>query len=337
MGLGAALALQWLAGFPPFFLLSLLCAFGLACRQGKSCLRCFGQGLLWCAGLAAAGWIPFLEFLSRSVRGVLLSAESAVEYSLPVPQLLKELLLPQWYALSPDILGDPAIVAFYTGVPALILAAWGCGLGAREKWLGAGTLAALLLSLGANLPGYRQAPCLHVFRFPANWLLAASAGVAILCAAAIARLPGRSAGWLCAGLISLDLVLFAQPSRVAWARAGFLQDPPALARPLSAAPEPMRIWHTRRLRDVWTRGRLETEADYLLMRDYLAPSFGTAFGLQEVSSYQTLLLREAAQFQSRLAAAGPGSPLREAAGAALVVDIEEGADRVEGRSLRVRA
>jgi hypothetical protein len=286
-GLGVCLCLQWLAGFPPFSILSLLAAFALGCRQGRKGLANFLKGAAWFAALSVAG--------------------------------------------------DPAIVAFYVGLPAIALALWGSGLGHRETQLALATGACFLLSLGAGLPGYRRIALLHIFRFPANWLLLSTAGVSILCAAGISRLASPRRQWLAAGAIALDLALFCQFTRVAWADPAFLSDVPPIARQADEAGGlvPVRIYHTKRLMDLWRKGTLETGEDYLLMRDYLAPSLGVAYGLQEASSYQTLLLSDAARYQARLSEEGPEHPLLNWSGANLMVDISAQAVKVERKFMRV--
>jgi hypothetical protein len=139
-------------------------------------------------------------------------------------------------------------------------------------------------------------------------------------------------------LVTLDLLAFAQPPRTAWVRPGFFSDAPALVGGLAPSPEgpPVRVFHTPRLMQAWKNGSLESEADYLLMRDFLAPSFGTAWGLQEVVSYQTHPVKETADFLLRLNAA-PGGPLLDDTGARLIVDLAEGAGAPRAAAMRVRS
>ena len=336
LGLGFCLALQWLAGFPPFFMVSLVAAAVWAACQGRQGVMIFGQGCLWALGLCAIQVVPFLEMLVNSARGVFLYPAAAVKYSVPARQLLKELFMPLWSFYSPTLAGDPAIVTFYAGVLVLGLALWGIGRGRRrEAGFALATAGACLLSLGGGLPGYRIIPLFHVFRFPANWLLLAASGLSLLCAAGIAVLTTARARWLAAAAVTLELILFAQPTRVAWARPGLLTDAPVLARTLSGGAGPMRIYHTGRLFSLWKQGSLRTEEDYLLMRDFLAPSFGTAFGIQEVSSYQTLAPRLSVMYAQRLAAQRLPSSLLDRAGVAMVVDLAPGAGRIERDTLRV--
>jgi hypothetical protein len=59
--------------------------------------------------------------------------------------------------------------------------------------------------------------------------------------------------------------------------------------------------------------------DYRFLKEALAPSYGMAFGLREVDSYQVLKLERARLFQERLAAQGPASPLLNWAGVSTVI------------------
>jgi len=333
IGLGICLALQWLAGFPPFSMLSGVALLGLAAAQGRRGLRCLIQGGAWALGLAALQWVPFLELLRHSSRPLILPAELAGEFSASGSQLLQQLFIPQWYGWRALLEGDPAIVGFYVGLTALGLACFGLWRAApRERWLGLASAAFLLLSLGHRLPGYAALIPLHVFRFPANWLLLATAGLALLCAAGVRRLPRSGWRWLALGAISLDLVLFAQSTDKAWAPESFLSEPPSLVEQIDELGGPRRIYHSDRLMQLWQRGTLRTEEDYQLMVEWLAPSYGMAFGVEDARSPQTLGLRGAQDFARRLAA---DPRLLDLAGIAWIIDIDESAQRVQSQDLRV--
>ena len=324
-GLALALAMQWLAGFPPFSILTGLAAAFIAFGQGRKGLKTLVLGGAASVSLAAVQVLPFLELLFHSARPAVLGAGQAVAYSVPPLQLLKEVLLPQWYGLRPMVEGDPAIVSFYMGPFALALAAWGIYKGGSlERRAAIGAAAALALSLGGFLPFYGSLAPLRLFRFPANWLLLATAALGALACAGAAALPRRAA-WAAVGLLALDLVAFGQYGRSAWSRPGLLTDVPGLASKLAALGPYARLYHAPEVRDAWSRAWLSSEADYLVLKDYLAPSYGTAFGVGEVSSYQVLAPRRSADFARRAAEAGPASPLLDWAGVgALVTSNPEG-------------
>lgn len=329
MGLGICLAMQWLAGFPPFAMLSALAAAAWACGQGRKGLKCLAQGGLWALGLAAVQWIPFLELLGLASRRLVLDPAMARQNSVAPMQLLKEAFMPQWIHFSPSVAGDPAVVCFYVGLVAWGLAAWAVRRGGRREWaLAAGCAAALLLSLGGHLPGFASLPFLRLFRFPAQWLFLAAACAALLAASGVAGLRATAWRWTAVAALALDLAFFAQAPLAAWSRPSFLSEPPLAAGSFLAERPFARIYHTDELRRAWESGVLETEDDYLLMREFLAPSFGAAFGISEASSYQTLRLRTANEYLARMAKEGPGSPLADWAGVELVVGLKRGAGRV---------
>ncbi|MBI4678768.1 MAG: YfhO family protein [Elusimicrobia bacterium] len=333
MGMGVAFACQWLAGYPSFSIMTVLASLGLALAGGRDGVKDLARAGCAALGLAAVQFLPFLEFLAHSSRGVVLKPEYAAQFSIPFPQLLKSLLVPQWYLLRPGMTGDPAMVCFYVGAGALALAAWGTWKGGlRERLTAVVVAACLLASLGAHLPGYRHLHFLHLFRFPNNWLLLAAGGLTLLAAAGTARIRSRAWAWAAVAAVGLDLLVFAQPPKSAWARPEFLTDTPALANLARTLPPGARILHTERLMRLWSRGTLETPEDYLLMKEYLAPSYGMAFGLEEVSDFQTMRLESADRYRARLAGPKARPELREWAGIGLVVDINERAARV-GRGL----
>ncbi len=321
LGMGICLSLCWLSGFPPFFLVILAMVGGVAFARGRIHFLRFLQGLVWALGFSAMQWVPFLELFIHSIRPVILNSASATQYSISPLLLLKEILIPQWYAFRPSMNGDPAVITFYVGPIALALAVWGWWCGDKEeKTLALICVAAFILSLGGYLPGYAAIPIFRVFRFPANWLLASSSALGLLCAAGISHLR-KKWRWLAVILIVVDLVLFAQFPRQAWARPAFLTDIPALAENLKRLPQPARIFYARPLYHLWQSGSLAKEEDYLLMRDFLAPSFGIAFGIQEFRSYQVLRTQLAEKYLQRLDAEGPHSRLLDYAGASVILTL----------------
>jgi len=330
--LGVALALQWLAGFPPFALLTGVAALALAAFQRRAGLLRLAAASALAAGLAAIQLLPFLQMVALSSRGALLSAEAVAQYSLDLPLLAKQLLLPQWFAFAPEMRGDPAIVMFYVGPVALAAAILAVLRGAAvERRVALGAALAALLALGNSLPFYEVLRPLHVFRFPANWLLLVAMGATWLTAAGVARLPRPSWRWAAVALLALDLVAFAWPTRTAWIQPGFFESPPAWAE-----GQVHRIYQTRSLRNLWIRGGLASAGDYESMREYLAPSFGTAFGIGEVRSYQVLGSRRAHAFEQRLAAEAPDSPLWDWADVGTIVAAAPGATRIEPGAVQLR-
>jgi hypothetical protein len=319
--LGAALALQWTAGYPPFFLLSVFAALwpqpGLPRRLATLC-----RGAGWAAGFAALQWIPFLQLLRHTTRPLLLDAEIAGAFSVPVTQCLKEFLLPQWIRYAPALDGDPAMVLFYTGLPALALALWGSIRKPQLRgWAGL-TGIATLLSLGRFLPGYRYLLPLHFFRFPASWLWLTAFGMSVLAAGGIATFRRATTRALMFAVLLTDLIAFAQVSAVAWFPDSFLTQAPPLAEELRRAKYPARIYHTELFKENWLRyGRLSRIEDYRLLKNTLTPSHGMAFGVEDINSYQIWRLKSTEAYLDQLRREGPASPLLPAAGGSFVVTL----------------
>lgn len=337
VGIGICLALQWLAGYPTYSLITGAAALAWSLRRGRRGLVNLAKGGAIALGLAAAQLLPFLEFLSLSSRGFAVNPDFAGQFSVPPLQLLKEIFVPLWMSINPEVAGDPAMATFYTGLPAVVLAIWAAWRGRRtERGLAIASLCFFVLTLGKYLPGFSAVPFSHLFRSPSNWLLPATIATSLLAAAGIARFKSSVWGWAAAVLIALDLALFAQPVKSAWSKPTFLTDVPFVAQTVDSWPRPIRIFHTRHLMETWGRGKLENEEDYLLMRDYLAPSYGMAFGLGDASNYQTLRLASAEHYRLRLGNTAENSPLLDWAGINLVIFLDERAQRVERPYLHLR-
>jgi len=313
-----ALALQWLAGFPPFCYLTVVALAIWSLSAGtarRDCLRLLLTGGTLAVGLAAFQIIPFAELFIHSARPILLSAAVATEFSEPTGQLLRMLVVPQWMAWSRDLTGDQAVVSFYVGPVVMLAAVWAAYDGGRiERRLMLGTIACALLSLGSHLPGYAQFAPLHVFRFPANWLLLSSVGFAILSGWGVARLPDARWKWVVAALILADLLTFAQYGRTPWFSPSFLDEPPPLAQSSVPGSATHRLYHSPAVVERLAQQGSKTFNDWLQLKDALMPSYGMAFGLREASSYQVMKLVRAARYQERLAAQGPSSALARWAG-----------------------
>jgi len=336
MGLGIVLALQWTAGFPPFSLLTGLLTLVIAWRVGKDSLLVWAKGAGLGAGLAAVQWVPFLEYLSHSTRPVLLESGVAAKYSVPPLQFLKELLLPQWYFFQPQVEGDLAMVTFYVGIIAVGLSGWALWKGAkREHFWGWIILAAVVLSFGQFLPGFRQFSLMHVFRFPSNWLLWASLGVAFLSAAGIARVPSKRFKMGLVILLGLDVMGFCAQTRSVWMAPSFLTEPPQMAKTWRQFKNGERIFHNPFLDSGWPRERLSSVEDWTLMKEYVIPSVGMAYGIPEARSYQVLRLKKADAYQTRMLAAPANSPLWKWPGVAVLIQPEKESPNENIRPLAV--
>lgn len=303
VGIGVALAMQWLAGFPPFSLLTVLAVGVLALSErGPGVRRLAGSGCV-AFGLAAPQLLPFVELLGQAARGVVLPGREAAAFSLTPGLLATQVLVPQWRLLPVELPGDPAEMSFYIGPVALVLAILAVVRGgARERWLAAGAGTCLVLSLGANLPGWAWLIPLHVFRFPAHWLLLATAASILLAAEGLSRLRTGPWRWVLIVLVLLDCAWFCRYLPVGWARPELLQVPPPLASRLVAGDggSPPRILHEEKLVQELVTWPLHLADSVVVLREVLFPSYAAACGVPEAKSYQVLRTRRAAAYLDRL-------------------------------------
>lgn len=215
--LGAALALQFLAGHPQTVFITLvgLGVYGLVWPRGAKAnnsttatqrdtarsvrSRVVMVGLLAAAGgvmlaLAAPQWIPTLELAGQSYRGAGADPQRALAFSLS-PFLVGRGLLPSY-----DSLIFSEYVA-YPGVIGLGLAGIGMLAGGRGRRVWIILLAAgLALALGAYNPVYwllANLPGFSFFRVPARWLALAALALALLAGLGLqALLDGRARRWM---------------------------------------------------------------------------------------------------------------------------------------------
>jgi hypothetical protein len=316
-GLAGSFAMQWLAGFPPFSFVTGLALLVWCFFDDSSSWSLYGRAALLALGLAAFQVIPFLEFFLHSSRALILKLPGALQFSEPAAQLMRMLFIPQWFVWHPQLMGDQAIVSFYAGPIVLALAVWGALRGSKREWIfTAIVLASFVLSLGK---GFEQIALLRVIRFPANWLVVASIGLAFLCGSGVAKIRSRGVKWVVFALVAGDLLAFSQHVRVAWFEPAFLSKPPILATTITPSAAWSRIYHPRAFVDRLATQTLHAEADYDFLKESLQPSSAMAFEIPEVDSYQSIRLSRADAYQTRLASEGPSSPLLEWAGVSTVI------------------
>jgi len=334
--LGCALALQWLAGFPPFSYLTGVALLGWSVMGRPAKPKLLLKAGVLAMGLAALQLIPFIEFFLQSSRPVFLNPAMAASFSEPWRQLARMLFIPQWYAWRPQLSGDQAVVSFYAGPFVLFAAVWALWKGERrERIIVLAVTAWFLFSLGADIPGYSQIIFLRLFRFPANWLLLSMIGLAWLSGIGISLLTPKRWRWMGAALILVDLLAFAQYVRVPWFTPSYLEEPPSLARTLLASSPASRLYHSPVIMQSLERDTLKEGEDYLFFKDYLPPSYGMAFGIREVTSYQVLKLARAERFQKRLASEGPSSPLLRWAAIGTVITRNPGPGPLTPENIRI--
>ncbi|OGR95018.1 MAG: hypothetical protein A2902_04265 [Elusimicrobia bacterium RIFCSPLOWO2_01_FULL_64_13] len=208
LGLGIALSLSLLGGFPQIFLLSAAAGIAfsfLTARPGKAAALWAGAGLLF-LGLTAAQWIPTAELIGRSIRGGQgLPYEEAVRYSFP-PENLAGLAVPKFLAGHPDRYTGEKFFWIWSGWwgAAATMAALRAFFILRKRreasFAFVLALAGLLWSLGGNLEWFRalydRLFFLKWFRYPPAALLWTAGGAGLLASFGISAMAGSSARWI---------------------------------------------------------------------------------------------------------------------------------------------
>jgi hypothetical protein len=250
---GLSLGAQCLGGHPQVVLMSaaLGATYGLARLwprriSPRELARPAGLAAMFLAigaGISAVYYLPMAELARQSVRpegG--LSYAKAVAYALPLPHLVT-LVSPFFFfdAGTGAYRGawNPAEMAFYAGLPTVVLA--GIALVSRPRdplarFFAAAALIALLLALGDATPLYgllHSLPVVRGLRAPARYVLIVDASLAVLAALGLDSLQ-RTAG----GTVP-------RRARTVLAVAAIL----AVAMPLSA-----RQWQGRLVGDGWRDG-----------------------------------------------------------------------------------
>ena len=170
-------------------------------------------------GLSLMQTLPATSVVSQSLRAQGRSYASFTDWSV-APQRLPELVVPRFlgdtdslreerrWGRTVEYLGYPYIISIYLGAPLLLLAI--CGV-RRQPALATIAAAALLLSLGRNLPGFRliydYVPFVSIFRYPVKAQLAALLPFAILAACGIDVLAASAAARKRATIAALGLSL----------------------------------------------------------------------------------------------------------------------------------
>ncbi|MFH1368398.1 MAG: YfhO family protein [Elusimicrobiota bacterium] len=332
-GFAISTFLAWTAGFPPFFLLVMFAVMIVSLFQGKDGIKAYLLGSLLAFCLGAFQIIPFIELMVNSIRGIFVNSEIAVHYSIPLIQLLKELVIPLWVYFSPSISGDPAIVTYYTGLTVFAVAVYSALRGrVLERYLMLFFAVTLMLSLGSNIYIYKFIPFLRVFRFPANWLMLSAGLAALLFASGVFLVKNVKIKVAIVIISLLELVVFSFFTKSAWMTPAFLSDMPSLAGTIKSNT---RIYHTDLLLSKWEQARLKTEDDFMLMKDYLVPSYGTVFGIREVNSYQVLETRLSRKIKERLFLEGPGSGIIDLAAISKIITISDVKNELNRNNIKV--
>jgi hypothetical protein len=122
---------------------------------------------------------------------------------------------------------------------------------------------------------------------------------------------------------------------VAWFDPSYLETPPPLAGQIRALPYATRIYHPKPITDALQSDARGTMEDFLFLKNFLIPSYGMAFGIREVRSYQVLRLKKAESYQRRLFSDGPASPLLRWAGVSAYFALNKGSTRASQQTVHI--
>ena len=247
-------------------------------------------------GLSLAVTLPATSVIAQSSRGtVKRSYESFTSWSVH-PRRLPELVIPRYFGPT-DTLDDrdywggrwetggfPYVLSIYFGVPLLLLAAFGAsaaleGVDAPRRTLAVLAVAALLLSLGRYLPGFRiiydYVPFVTLFRYPVKVLVLAVLPVALVAGCGAQRVSAQKWPWVIAAMVTIDLL--AAGWRVnAYAPRSIFDEPP-LAAIVRRTIGPLRFHATPReivVRAPTNEIRWLVQSQLATLNDYSATAFG---------------------------------------------------------------
>lgn len=223
-----ALAFQIFAGHPQFAFYSvvatLIYSLGSVFRRIGDCgvkrvLASWMAILVWGGAIAAIQVLPFLNFMTRSVRLQGMNYSWATYYSVKPWEFLVMAFCPLWNNYFVPSGGDPHILGFYFGWTALMLSAWALCALRRDLWISFAAIAGLgsVWSLGSHFPPYYllclSFPPLHWIRFPAQANYLVCVGVSMLAGLGLDALSASlKAKRLLIFICCLELFLFARKS-----------------------------------------------------------------------------------------------------------------------------
>lgn len=300
--LGIGLSLQWLAGYPPLFLVSFLAliGYGLASIAPMKKIYCVLKGLFLMFGLTAIQALPFIEMLKESDRPLFLNSTEALVNSTPPPLILRGLLFPSFFSSWFDW---PFFlrVSFHAGPLILILFIYGFIKGTKiERRSAFFSIFFFLMAMGNHIPFYSQIPMITVFRYPGNWILPAFVFLIIVSGLALARIKRPLTKRLIWVLIGIDFLLLTTPIRFPWGRQEFFTTIANRLPGLEEKPNGERIMHLEMILHDFTYWNWEERDVWELSKAILLPSIGPAFGVREVGSHHNLTSLRSLNFRKRL-------------------------------------
>jgi hypothetical protein len=296
---GFFLAIQLFAGHPQFvyYTAGLLLVYAAAFSPLKGA-RSLTIACLVFIGLAAAQIIPALELLPFTARVKGIDYAASVIYSVRPIDMLRFLFVPFWDILNRVYVGDPHIIAFYSGIaPLLIVILSFVRRPAKLQIFFACVFGcSLLLALGKYFPLYSIfmsiVPGWKFFKFPGQVLFLSVFSFSLLFGFALNRIGNNTVKIILVLICFTELFIFGQNANTLIDRSfyntptpriEFLKKDPGLFR-FSMAPQ-VRDMEPEKSRSA------RTEFQYWLnYKDMLLPNSGGAYGLFCADGRETLKL-----------------------------------------------
>lgn len=326
--MGIALGLQWMAGFPPLFILGVLFLFllGIFEKNRREALKISGVATLVGVGLAAVQILPFLEMLRHSGRALFLEGAASLENSLSPWVLLSQLVCPS--ILIREVLPPFHYVqSFFVGPVCTGLVVYALWKNPRQGrallFIGA---IGLVLALGRYNGFYGGIPVFRVFRYPSSWLALAVPALALLGAFGLSMVKNRRIKWLLVFLLAFDLFVFAHPGYFLWAGRNLFNMNPVGLHFIEEAPQNVkgRLSHTEAIITGNHDWDMRNPRTTRLLKKALVPSLGAAYGYHEVGSHHNLTSQRNLDFRARLDTPGSDLLLKYHAGIEKMISLKPG-------------
>jgi hypothetical protein len=330
MALGLVLLMQWLSGFPPFFILTFLLLFfvGVCGSDRRKNFIRLGQATFLFLGLAAVQWIPFMEFLINSTRPVFFDSKDLLQYSLHPLELLRGCIIPAifhpYFPLMEN--SDPAVVGFFLGPIQMILFFTGLS-GSQRRLKKLGLVAALgaFMALGKYNGVYASLPFVGLFRFPAQWIIWLVLCVPLVAADGFSKIKSVPLKWGVFILLLFDGISYSWTLQSPWIGSDFSKfDPLRIVE--SVPTNGPRVLHSPPLFAQSYRWKISGSQSWINFLAIKPPSMLAAEGIREVFSHTNLQSPANRILQEKIARVSFDSPLLNEAGVALTVCLRPGAD-----------
>lgn len=330
VALGLVLSMQWLSGFPPFFVLTflLLSLLGGCGSERRRTFLCLGQATFLFLGLVAVQWIPFLEFLINSMRPLIFGSKELLEYSIHPLELIRGFFVPALSQIHFPILknSDPAVVGFFLGPLQMVLFIAGVFEGSRRvKSLALATVLGAFMALGKYNGVYEHLPFIGLFRFPAQWIVWSVLCAPLVAAIGFSKIKSVPLKWFVFSLLLFDGLCYSWTPQSLWIDSDFWHFDPLKIVETVPANGP-RVLHSPPLFAQSYRWEMSGSQSWINFLAIKPPSMLAAEGIREVFSHTNLQSRANHILQEKIARASFDSPLLNEAGVALTVCLRPGVD-----------